>query len=493
MQPSAARPVPPLRLVALAALATVAPGFLADPALAQAAFDNAVFLAAGATPEAVAIADLDNDGWNDLAVVNFGGDLHLLFNRGDGTFDPAVPHLDLWTSSAFDVKAADFDRDGDRDLAVAFFRFQGGISILLNRGDGTFDPPIEYDSCYSTQGIAVGRMDGDLAADVVGMSNCFRATVMLNDGAATLGHLGDFGNGYVPGGISMGDLDADGDHDIVYANQGVSTLTVLFNDGSGRLEPFTQYDSSGSPQEVALGDFDGDGDVDIAAANLYGPDDSAAPDDFSLLLNAGGGQFTPAVKIPVGREPEGLAAADLDLDGDLDAVAANRGSNNLTFRWNAGNGTFPSATTKAAGSVPDDLAIGDLDGDARPDVVAVNQEGSSVAVYRNRLSVPSDADGDGVRDAADCAPADPASWRLPGTVDDLGLAGGEVAILSWSEPIDAGGRPPRYDVLRSTEPGLAGATPLVTGTAGRTASDPDVPANAFFYRVRAANGCGGAD
>ena len=482
----------PRSFVLLASIVTIViPLGVAVPASAQAPFDDAVFLAAGATPEAVAIGDLDGDGWNDLAVVNFGGDLHVLFNRGDGTFDPAVPYLDLWATSVMDVKVADLDRDGDLDLAVAFFRNQGGVSVVLNRGDGTFDPPIEYDSCYSTQGIAVGDMNGDLHADIVGMSNCFRATVLLNDGSAGLAHLGDFGNGYVPGGISMADLDDDGDSDVVYANQGVSTLTVLFNDGSGTLQPFTQYDSPGSPQEVALGDFDGDGDVDIAAANLYGPDDSAAPDDFSLLRNDGTGRFAPAVKTPLGREPEGLVAADFDLDGDLDVVAANRGGNSVTFRWNAGNGTFPSATTKTAGSGSDDVAAGDLNGDARPDVVAVNQDGASLAVYRNRKIVTADSDGDGVTEAADCAPTDPASWRLPGAVEDLGLAGGATALLSWSEPIDPGGRPPRYDVLRSDDPAdFSSPAFVVADAAGRAAADPAVPAEAFFYRVRARNGCG---
>jgi len=481
----------PRSFVLLASIVAVIPLGLTVPASAQAPFDDAVFLPAGATPEAVAIGDLDGDGWNDLAVVNFGGDLHVLFNRGDGTFDPAVPYLDLWATSVMDVKVADLDRDGDLDLAVAFFRFQGGVSVVLNRGDGTFDPPIEYDSCYSTQGIAVGDMNGDLHADIVGMSNCFRATVLLNDGAAGLVHFGDFGNGYVPGGISMADLDGDGDHDVVYANQGVSTLTVLFNDGSGTLQPFTQYDSPGSPQEVALGDFDGDGDVDIAAANLYGPDDSAAPDDFSLLRNDGTGRFAPAAKTSLGREPEGLVAADFDLDGDLDVAAANRGGGSITFRWNAGNGTFPSATTKPAGSVSADVAAGDLNGDARPDVVAANRDSASLAVYRNRKVVAADSDGDGVTDAADCAPANPASWRLPGAVEDLGLAGGAVALLSWSAPADPGGRAPRYDVLRRDDAAdLSSEASLLTNAPGRTATDAVIPADAFFYRVRARNGCG---
>ena len=96
---------PPATLsLLLVMLAAVAPLALPVPAFAQAAFDNAVFLPAGATPEAVAIGDFDGDGWNDLAVVNFGGDLHILFNRGDGTFDAAVPYPDLWATSTMDVR-----------------------------------------------------------------------------------------------------------------------------------------------------------------------------------------------------------------------------------------------------------------------------------------------------------------------------------------------------------------------------------------------------
>src|SRR5262245_54007983 len=184
----------------------------------EAAFDNAVFYGAGVAPEAVAIGDLDGDQDNDLAVVDRGGHLQILFNNGNGTFQAPVTYSNLWSGFSYtlDVRMGDLDRDGDIDLAVAFTTVYGSVSIVLNNGNGTFAPPVNYDSCYSTQGITVGDFNGDLHRDVAGMNNCFQASILLNDGSANLHKKGDYGDGYVPGGIDSADLDGDGDRDIVY-------------------------------------------------------------------------------------------------------------------------------------------------------------------------------------------------------------------------------------------------------------------------------------
>src|SRR6185503_13839915 len=129
-------------------------------------------------------------------------------------------------------------------------------------------------------------------------------------------------------------------------------------------------------------------------------------------------------KFGAGTNATGLAGGDLDNDGDVDLVTANHGADSVTFRWNAGNGTFPSQTAKAAGDGPETVAVGDLNGDARLDVVTANGLANNVAVFLNRLSVPSDTDGDGVTNAADCAPSDASAWALPSDVADLALDGG---------------------------------------------------------------------
>src|SRR5262245_2735189 len=454
----------------------------------QATFDNAVFYGAGTTPVSVEAGDLDGDQDNDLAVIDIGGHLQILFNNGNGTFQPAVPHNNLWPSSSYtvDVKVADLDRDGDNDLAVAFTTVYGSVSILLNNGDGTFAAPVNYDSCYSTQGLTVGDFNGDLHRDVAGMTNCFQASVLLNDGRANLVKRGDFGDGYVPGGIDSADLDGDGDRDIVYSN-GTSDLTILFNDGTGGFDNFTGIPVLDNPQWIVLADYDGDSDNDIAVANAYS-------NDIGIAKNNGSGQFSPITKFGAGTGATGLAGADLDNDGDIDLVAANHGSDNATFRWNAGDATFPTQTTKSAGDGPEDVTIADLNGDARLDVVVASANSNNVAVFLNRLTVPLDGDNDGVTSASDCAPGDPGAWKLPSAVVDLGLDGAASTALSWSAPAVTGASSVRYDVLRSVDPAsFAAASCIATDVTHRVATDTTTPAPSvsFFYLVRVENVCGG--
>ncbi len=468
------------------AIATVAIALTLFPVThGQASFDDAVLYGAGLGPAAVAIGDLDGDQDNDLAVVNVGGDLRILFNNGNGTFQSAVAHNDLWPSSSYtsDVQIADLDRDGDRDLAVAFTTVLGSVSILLNDGDGTFAPPVEYDACYSTQGITVGDFNGDLQRDVAGMTNCFKASILLNDGAGTFLKKGDYGAGYVPGGIDSADLDGDRDRDIVYSN-GTNDLTILFNDGTGAFDEFTTVAEHDQPQWIVLADYDGDRDNDIAVANLY-------TNDIGVFTNDGTGQFTGPAKYGAGTFASGLAGGDLDNDGDTDLVAANGGADTATFRWNAGDATFPAQTTKAAGDGPADVAVGDLNGDARLDVVVVNEAGDSVAVYLNRLSASPDADNDGVTDGSDCAPTNAGAWAAPAGVDDLALADPTSTKISWSAPAPSGSGALRYDVLRSTSPAdLSGVDCIESDGTDTVAADASIPVSLFVYLVASENACG---
>src|SRR5262249_5658763 len=159
---------------------------------AEAPFDNAVFYGAGTLPESVAIGDLDGDQDADLVVVNRGGHYQTLFNNGAGVFGAAVAHNNVWPSDNYtvDVRLSDLDRDGDIDIVAAYTSLSGSVSILRNNGNGTFAAPVNFDSCYSTQGLTIGDFNGDLQWDVAGMTNCFRAAVMLNDGNAALHRTG---------------------------------------------------------------------------------------------------------------------------------------------------------------------------------------------------------------------------------------------------------------------------------------------------------------
>jgi hypothetical protein len=139
--------------------------------------------AAGSQPWSIAAGDLNMDGANDLVVANNYGDgsVSVLVNRGAGIFSPPVDYtvgaIDLGT--AWWVEVADLDRDGKLDIAVA-----GGdsdsVALLLNKGDGTFDPARAFPTGSNPGSIAVGDLDRDARIDII--------TTTLDTTTATILH-----------------------------------------------------------------------------------------------------------------------------------------------------------------------------------------------------------------------------------------------------------------------------------------------------------------
>ncbi len=112
---------------------------------------------------------------------------------------------------------------------------------------------------------------------------------------------------------------------------------------------------------------------------------------------------------------------------------------------------------------------------------------------RPKLSTDVDLDGDDQVGLADCDDGDPAAWRSPGEARNLRFE--DKTTLAWDPPLDPGGDPGtlRYDTLRANGPGEFGAGEcLETDGDDETTADEDAPhvaGWAFYYLVRAENGC----
>ena len=99
-------------------------------------FGSPAYYMAGDQSSAVAVGDLNGDGWPDLVLANRGtGDVSVLLNRGDGAFEPEWPYRVGGTPAA--VAIADLNGDGRPDIVVAG-EDTGTVSILLNKGNGRF-------------------------------------------------------------------------------------------------------------------------------------------------------------------------------------------------------------------------------------------------------------------------------------------------------------------------------------------------------------------
>src|SRR5262249_20328178 len=100
----------------------------------------------------------------------------------------------------------------------------------------------------------------------------------------------------------------------------------------------------------------------------------------NAILGNGNGTFQARKTFTVGNNPTSVAVADLDGDGLLDLVVANRGSNTLGLLRGNGNGTFATQLTFSAGLAPAAVAIGDVNGNGTPDLIFVNHDDNNVTI-----------------------------------------------------------------------------------------------------------------
>lgn len=137
------------------------------------------------------------------------------------------------------------------------------------------------------------------------------------DGAAHVAGAGKSGWASKSKNIALGDLDGDGDLDVVTQTGYLSAVWVLLNDGNGGLPVRSHYDLGGSVISVALGDMDADGDLDIVAQ----VDDHVTRARIAILPNEGDGSFLEPQRPYSGDlSPAAFALGDLDRDGHLDLV-----------------------------------------------------------------------------------------------------------------------------------------------------------------------------
>jgi FG-GAP-like repeat len=144
------------------------------------------------------------------------------------------------------------------------------------------------------------------------------------------------------------------------------------------------FGSGFGPASFALGDVDGDGDVDI----LVGDSFFGSP-GVSVLKNNGDQTFAAPVyyAAPINEVVGGVALSDFDFDGDLDAFATIRGDFDQMTKikvWrNNGNGTFAAPIEFTTGQGPAGIVIADFTGDGKPDVITANVTGSSISILRH--------------------------------------------------------------------------------------------------------------
>ncbi|MCH2582407.1 MAG: FG-GAP-like repeat-containing protein, partial [Planctomycetes bacterium] len=143
-------------------------------------FEEANYSAAGTTRE-LSVGDLDGDGDKDVVFLSEDG-VGLLYNIGGGVFgDPVLLGLPV----AWGVELADLKGDGPRDMVIANRVLEPQLSIFLSLDDGTFEAPVHFEFGSGLRGISTGDVDGDGDVDVLVAAD-FSVHLLRNDGQGNL-------------------------------------------------------------------------------------------------------------------------------------------------------------------------------------------------------------------------------------------------------------------------------------------------------------------
>jgi len=347
-------------------------------------FINAPDVPMSSVPDQVALGDLNNDGKLDMVVMHSGTASLFYIRLGDGLggFSGTGRINASFSPSSFAL--GDINNDGKLDFLSTSGQ-SGTIKVQLGDGLGSFTPQLDVTMTQTPDNIALGDVNRDGNLDFL-VSNFYNnsVSIRLGDGTGRFASSGlTYPVGTRPIGLTLADVNADGKLDFLCPVQGATTAT---GGVSIRLGTGTGSFSSGLPDVVTdpitrtpvVRDVNGDGHVDLLTPNI-------TASTVSVRLGDGTGHFTGTLNVATNDYPSSLGLIDVDSDGNLDFLTANQGvinasGNTVSVRYGNGRGHFFGSLNVLTGAGPVRTAVADVNRDGWLDIVSANKTAASVSV-----------------------------------------------------------------------------------------------------------------
>jgi hypothetical protein len=280
-------------------------------------------------PRDVAVGDMNGDGKLDAVVANEvpllgAGQVKVFLGNGDGTF--RIGTIAQVSNNVERVALADVNHDGKLDAVIETGVFTGPdlVQVLLGNGDGTLQSPVVvYTLPNYPQALAVADLNSDGNPDVLAL------TSNANDSALAVSVLLGKGDGTFQAGVQYstvqgntsslvtGDYNQDGNTDVALAAGG--SFVIFFGTGGGVLgAPVTIPSATGVGVSIAAADLTGSGRQDLIGIGGNNQGKSAVV----VLFNSGGGTFLTPQIIPVHNAPLQIVSGDFNGDGKPDLALA---------------------------------------------------------------------------------------------------------------------------------------------------------------------------
>ncbi|HOP03597.1 MAG TPA: FG-GAP-like repeat-containing protein [Tenuifilaceae bacterium] len=359
----------------------------------QLSFTENVLTSSEQNVSGLIIADLNNDNSNDIVCSSINKEIVWWKNNQNTSFG-TKKNIDNSFNGGMYLHVADINNDGFKDVVASGAGTDGG-SVVWYKSNGTdFEsweriPITNY--FYYSHGVFAGDIDNDGDLDVVSASAqlgkiaWFENTASNGDGSSWTQH-GIISNFPASQAVCLADVNKDGNLDVIGASCDNNIIVCFINDGSGTdwSQQVTVDNQIQLPHWLGTLDFDNDGDTDIYATGYLSGEISWYENDMEnsswikhkVITNF---SYTLAV-----------SAGDLDKDGDIDFIGTTAGGSKVVSFENKGdnlNFTRKTIGYSYAGAWP--VSIGDLNNDGYLDAVAGANSTGKVAWFKNNLTTTS--------------------------------------------------------------------------------------------------------